>query len=138
MTQERMTDHNAGKADENTKADISDASDDSNASKINTPKIDVSRGILKPCDIAISLYQNFSLRQQVLHYARSGGEGSDTGKFDAKKEAKKEATKANAKQKSDAILTYRRLYLIQKALRETHNLGLGGGEDSEMGGKDIN
>ena len=69
-----------------------------------------------------------SLGQQALQDAQSDGEGADTGKFDAKKEAKKEATKADTKRKSNAILTSRRFYLKQKALRGTRNYCLGGGE----------
>ena len=82
------------------------------------------------------------MRQQALRDSQSDGEGSDTGKFDAKKEAKKdakkEATKADAKRKSDAILTYRDVSLTQKALRETNSSGLGGGEESGTGGKNKN
>ena len=47
-----------------------------------------------------------------------------------KKEANKEATR------SDAISTYRRVYLRQKALRKTQNCGLGVGEDSGTVGKE--
>ena len=53
VTQERMTDYDTVKADVNAKSDASDAS---NASKINTPKIDVKRGIIEPCAATIALY----------------------------------------------------------------------------------
>ena len=74
--------------------------------------------------------------QQALRESQSYGEGSDAEKFDAKKEAKKEATKANAKQKYDAVSTYRRLSLIQKDIHKTQNYGLVVGEDTRSGGKD--
>ena len=49
---------------------------------------------------------------------------------------KKEAIKADTKRKANAISTSRHVSLRQKALRETHNCGLGGGEGSGMGGKE--
>ena len=88
VTQEMITDSDAAKVDANTK---SDALDTYNAYKINTPKIDVKRGIGKLCAIAIVLSQCMSLRHHALHESQSAGEVSDTGKFDAKIYAKKEA-----------------------------------------------
>ena len=67
---------------------------------------------------------------KTLFASQSYGEGTDTVNFDAKKRqkrGKKEATESDAKRKSDAISTYRHLYLRQKDLRETHNYGLGVG-----------
>ena len=52
-----MKDANAAKVDANAKADASDAS------KIDTPKIDVKIGIVKPCDVAIILSCRVYLRQ---------------------------------------------------------------------------
>ena len=49
VTQERMEDADAAKVDENGKADAPDAS------KIDTNKINVKRGIRKPCAVAIAL-----------------------------------------------------------------------------------
>ena len=63
VTQERMTDNDMAKVDANTKADTPDASD---ASKINTPKINVKRGIGKSCAVAIALSSHVSLIQQDL------------------------------------------------------------------------
>ena len=57
MAQERMTDTDTAKVDANAKADASDAS------KIDTPKIDVKIGIVKPCDVAIILSCRVYLRQ---------------------------------------------------------------------------
>ena len=48
VMQESMTDTDVAKVDTNAKADNPDASNASNASKIDTPKIDVKIGILKP------------------------------------------------------------------------------------------
>ena len=80
-----------------------------------------------------------SLRHHALHESQSAGEVSDTGKFDAKiyakKEAKEEAKKSDAKHNADAILTSRYVPLRHKALRETQNYGLVGGEGSRTGGK---
>ena len=118
MTEERMTDAGVAKVDANAKADASDASE---ASNINTPKNDVTRGIGKPCAVAIVSSQRVSLRQQDLRDSQSDCEGADTGNF----YAKKEATKSGAKQKSDAISTCKRFSLRKKAFRETRNLGLG-------------
>ena len=56
VTQERMADADADKVDANAKADAPDASDAYNSSKIETPKIDLKRGIGKPCVIVIALY----------------------------------------------------------------------------------
>ena len=52
VMQERMVDSDADKVDANAKADAPNAS---GASKIKTTKIDVKRGILKTCAIAIAL-----------------------------------------------------------------------------------
>ena len=59
VTQERITDSDTAKVDANVKSDAPDAS---NASKINTPNIDVKTGIVKPCAVAIKLSQHVSLR----------------------------------------------------------------------------
>ena len=48
-----MIDSNESKFDANTKADDPDGSDGSN---IDTHKINVKRGIGKPCAIAITMY----------------------------------------------------------------------------------
>ena len=128
-----MADADVAKVDVNAKADAPDASD---ASNIDTNKIDVKRGIGKPCAVAIVLYRHVSLRQQTLCDAQSYGEDADTGKFDAKKEAKKEATKVDAKRKSDVISTSRCFYFRQRSLRETRNSVSGGGEGSGTGGKE--
>ena len=99
MTQERISDTDAAKVDVKEKSvapNPSDASDASNASNINTPKIDVKRGIGKPRAVAISLSQCMYLRQQVFRESQLYGEGADTGKFNAKKESEKEATKTDA------------------------------------------
>ena len=85
-----MADTDAAKVDANAKADAPDASD---CSKIDNLKIDVKRGIGKPCTVAIALSQSVSLRQQALHESHSYGEGAYTLKFDATIEAKKEAKK---------------------------------------------
>ena len=53
VTQESMTDADAAKIGANAKSDASDAS---NASNIDTPKIDVKRGIGKLCTVVIELY----------------------------------------------------------------------------------
>ena len=53
VTQERMTDADTANVDANAKADAPDAS---NAPKINTPKINVKRGIVKLCAVSITLY----------------------------------------------------------------------------------
>ena len=53
VTQERMTDTDTAKFDANTKADATNASDASYASKINTPNINGKGGIGKPCTIDI-------------------------------------------------------------------------------------
>ena len=92
VTQDRMKDFDAAKVDANTKADAYDPSD---ASNIDTPKINVKRGIGN----RNKLYQRIYLRQQALRHTQSDGEDSDTGKFDVKKVAKKEATKSDAKRK---------------------------------------
>ena len=133
VTQESTTDADAAKVNVNAKSDAPDAS---NASKIDTPKINVKIMIVKPCAISIILSRQVSLRYLALNDAQSDGKGADTGKFDAKKEAKREATKSDIKQKSDTISTSRRLSLRQEALRETHNYCVGAGEDSCTGGKD--
>ena len=56
VTQERITDADVAKVDANTKEDAPDASNASSASKIDTHKINVKRGIGKPCAIEIALY----------------------------------------------------------------------------------
>ena len=48
-----MADADVAKVDVNAKADAPDASD---ASNIDTPKINMKRGIGKPCAVAITLY----------------------------------------------------------------------------------
>ena len=62
------------------------------------------------------------MRQQALRDAQSAGEGTYTGKFDAKKEAKK----ADAKRKANATSTYICMYLIERDLHERSNYSLGG------------
>ena len=51
-----------------------------------------------------------------------------------RKKGKKRGNISRRKTKIDAIPTSGRVYLRQKALRETHNYGLCGGEDSGTGG----
>ena len=53
VMQDRMAGADADKVDVNSKADAPDASD---ASKIDTTKIDVKRGIGKLCAFSIALY----------------------------------------------------------------------------------
>ena len=128
VTQESMTDTDVAKFYANEKADAPgapnapDAPDAPDAFKIDTPKINMNRGIGKPCTVVKKMSLRMSLRQQALHDAQPDGEDSDTGKFNAKKRQKKEATKAEAK-KSNTILTSIRLSLRKKALYETHNYG---------------
>ena len=100
VTQERMTDSDAAKVDANVKADAPKGYVSSNSYNIDTPKIDVKRGIGKLQDFATSLSWRMSLRQKSLYGAQSDGEGAGTGKFDAKKEAEREAKKSDAKTKS--------------------------------------
>ena len=50
VTQERMTDTDSAKVDVNTKADACNAS---NSSRINTPEINLKKGIVKPCIVVI-------------------------------------------------------------------------------------
>ena len=52
VTQERISDADTTKFDENAKSNSPDAS---SASKIDTPKIDVKIGIGKPCAVAMTL-----------------------------------------------------------------------------------
>ena len=52
MTQDRIADTDAAKVDVNAKADAPDAS---GASNTDTIKIDVKRGIGKPCTVAIAM-----------------------------------------------------------------------------------
>ena len=84
-----MTYADTYKVDANAKADVPDASDASDASKIDTPNIDVKRGVGKPCAVAIVLSRRLYLRNKALCNANSAGEGSDTGKLDATIDAKK-------------------------------------------------
>ena len=97
VTQERTTESDTAKVDTSAKSDAPDASNASDGSKINNPKIYVEKGIGKPCAVAILLSQHIYLRQQALRDAHSDGEGVDTGNFDATIHAKKEAKKADAK-----------------------------------------
>ena len=90
VTQEMMMGTDTAKVDMNAKSDAPGASD---ASQIDTPKINVKIGIVKPYTVAIALSQCVSLIQQVLCDAQSYGEGSDTGSIDANKEAKKRQQK---------------------------------------------
>ena len=133
--QESMKYADAAKVGANAKADAPEASNASNAYKINTPNINVNRGMVKPCAVSIALSRRMSLRQQALRDTQSYGEVADTGKFDAtidaKKEAKKEVTKSEMKLKSDAISTSRCVTLINMALFETQNYGLDGGDYSD-------
>ena len=104
LKEERMTDADADKVDVNAKSDAPDASDASNGSKIDNPKINVKRGIGKRYAVPITLFWRVYLRHQALHDSQSNGEVVYTGKFDAtidaekeaKEEAKKEGTKAYA------------------------------------------
>ena len=89
VTKEKMIDSDSGKVNVNTKADTSEASDTSNGSKINSPKIDVKRGIGKSCVVAITLAWRVSLRQHSLYGTQLACEDSDTGKFDATIDVKK-------------------------------------------------
>ena len=86
---ESMTESDVAKVDVNAKADTPDASDSSKGSKIDTPNIDLKRGIGKMCNILIVLYQLVSLAYKALSDAKSDGEGADTGKFDTTIDAKK-------------------------------------------------
>ena len=86
VIREMTKDALAAKVDMNTKSDDPDAS---NASKIDTTKIDVKIGIGKPLPVLIALYQRVSLRQQSLYDTQSADEGLDTGNFDATIDAKK-------------------------------------------------
>ena len=70
VTQESMIDANTAKVYVKAKADAPDASNNPDTSKIDTPKIDVRRGIGKPCAIAIALSWRVSLRQQALRDAK--------------------------------------------------------------------
>ena len=90
LTQEGMTDTDADKVDANTEADAPNAS---SGSKINTPKIDMKRGIGKPYTVLIEISWRVSLRQQAFLESHSAGEGENTGEFDAIIDAKKEAKK---------------------------------------------
>ena len=56
MKEERMTDADADKVDVNAKSDAPDASDASNGSKIDNPKINVKRGIGKRYAVPITLF----------------------------------------------------------------------------------
>ena len=89
-TQERITDAFMAKVDANAK---SDAPYTSNASNINTPKIDVNIEIVKLCVILIALPQRVFLSQQALCDTQSSIEGEYTGKFDGMIDAKKEVKK---------------------------------------------
>ena len=86
VTQERMADADAAKVDVSAKADAPDAS---NAPKINTPKIDVKKGMGKLCAVEIVLSRRVSLRQKSLCESQAYGGGSETGKFYAKKRQKR-------------------------------------------------
>ena len=86
VIQKRMADADEAKIDVNAKADTPDAFD---ASNIDTPNINVKRGIGKLCDVVIALFQSVSLIQNSLCDSQSDGEGTDIGKFDAKKRQKK-------------------------------------------------
>ena len=90
LTQEGMTDTDADKVDANTEADAPDAS---SGSKINTPKIDMKRGIGKSYTFSIAISWRVSLRQQAFLDSQSACGGTNTGKFDATIDAKKEAKK---------------------------------------------
>ena len=72
VMQERIEDAHAAKVDVNAKADAPDAS---NASNIDTTKIDVKRGIGKPCSVAIAMSQCVSLIHQSLCDARDTMKG---------------------------------------------------------------
>ena len=55
VTQERIKDADAAKVDANAKSDAPYTSDASDSSNIDTPKIDVNRGIGKLCAVVIEL-----------------------------------------------------------------------------------
>ena len=63
VTQERMTDTDVAKVDANAKSDAPDPSD---ASNIDTPNINVKRGMGETCAVAIALSRRVSLIQQAL------------------------------------------------------------------------
>ena len=63
MTQESMADADTAKFGANAKADASGASNVSDSSNINAPKINVKIGIGKPCAIVIALSRRVYLRQ---------------------------------------------------------------------------
>ena len=62
VMQEITKDSDTAKVDANVKADAPDDSNVFNGSKIDTPKINVKRGIEKPCAAEIVLYWRMSLR----------------------------------------------------------------------------
>ena len=55
-----------------------------------------------------------------------------------RKKRQNEAKKVDSKRKSDAISTARRLFLRQNAFCETHNYGLGRGNNIGKSGKEKN
>ena len=134
-----MTDADPAKFYVNAKTDAPDSSGGSN---INTPNIYVKIEIGKMCSVVIALSRHASLRRQALCDAQSAGDSADTGNFDATIDAKKEATKEstkegtkdNTEQKDGAVSTSRHVSLRHKTLCETHNYGIGVGDDSGMGG----
>ena len=104
VNQYRMTDADAEKVDANEKSDNPDTSD---SFKIDTPMIDVKRGIGKPCAVAIKLYRHEYLIQHSLHDAQSDGEGADTGTFDAKKRQKMRQQKTEFQNAKQSLMTER-------------------------------
>ena len=64
-----MSDADVAKVDANAKADAPNPSEASDGSKINTPKINVKRGIGKTFAIVIAMYQHVSLIQQAIRDA---------------------------------------------------------------------
>ena len=58
-----MADTDTTKVDVNAKADALDASD---ASNIDTTNINMKRGIVKPCAVAMALYCCMSMIKKVL------------------------------------------------------------------------
>ena len=96
-----MTDADAAKVDADTKSDVPNASAASEGSNIDTPNINVKRGIGKPCAIAFLISWRVSLRQQALCDAHSYGEGAYTGTFDVTIDTKKEAKKRHKKRQQN-------------------------------------
>ena len=63
LIKERKTDADVAKVDANEKSDAPNASVASDGSKIDTPNIDMKRGIEKPCAVVIALSWRMYFRQ---------------------------------------------------------------------------